>query len=244
MFEFLFGTKKVEMNDLPLVIKHFNNFPVSIYNSLVDPRFSVREINAILNFVHKNETTETCSEDELIDILMEVSDNKHAKKFIKWIKSTIRELVTVRKISYEEIEKRGHVYILKTDGGTKVGRTKGVVDKRKKELQTGNVNDITTLMDFETSNDVVLEKVVHYILDRFRCNHNREFFDCDIEHLKNVVEISGIVIDTLKSCFDTIPKQELLEKIADKLNASCISVKRKRSSNSLIENKFKKVVVV
>jgi prophage antirepressor-like protein len=126
---------------------------------------------------------------------------------------TQQELVKYKEKTYEEIEKTGHIYVIKTDGGTKVGKTKDTVNKRIRGLQTGNVNNIEILLDFKTSNPDLLEKNVHYILDRYRCNSNREFFDCDINYIKTIVEICGNVIDTLKSTYQHISKDDLFEKL-------------------------------
>jgi prophage antirepressor-like protein len=124
-----------------------------------------------------------------------------------------QELIKYKEKTYEEIEKNGHVYVIKTDGGTKVGKTKDTVNKRIKGLQTGNVHDIEVFLDFPTSNPDLLEKCAHYILDRYRCNSNREFFDCDLNYIKTVVEICGNVLDTLKSTYQHISKEELVEKL-------------------------------
>jgi prophage antirepressor-like protein len=123
------------------------------------------------------------------------------------------ELIKYKEKTYEEIEKTGHIYVIKTDGGTKVGKTKDAVNKRIRGLQTGNVNNIEILLDFKTSNPDLLEKCAHYILDRYRCNSNREFFDCDINYIKTIVEICGNVINTLKSTYQHISKDELVQKL-------------------------------
>ena len=125
------------------------------------------------------------------------------------------ELIKYKEKVYEEIEKTGHIYVIKTDGGTKVGKTKDAVKKRIKGLQTGNMNDIQVLLDFKTSNADLLERTVHYILDRYRCNSNREFFDCDVDFIKTVVETIGKVIDTLKSCYQQITKEQILTKLSE-----------------------------
>ena len=127
-----------------------------------------------------------------------------------------QELLKYKEKTYEEIEKTGHIYVIKTDGGTKVGKTKDCVSKRIKGLQTANVSDIEVLLDFPTSNADLLEKCVHYILDRYRCNSNREFFDCDINYIKNIVELCGTVMDTLKSSYQHISKDELKDKLKNK----------------------------
>lgn len=127
------------------------------------------------------------------------------------------ELVKYKEKTYEEIEKNGHVYVIKTDGGIKVGKTKDSVDKRMRGLQTGNRNDIEVLLDFKTSNADLLEKTVHYILDRYRCNSNREFFDCDPEYIMQVVTLAGSAIDTLKSSYQTVKTDELHTKLVENM---------------------------
>jgi prophage antirepressor-like protein len=178
------------------------------------------------------------TEDGLYDVLF-ISRKPIAKKFKTWVRSIIkeirikgrydleeklkeqerlleekdRELTYFKEKTYEEIEKTGHIYVILTDGGTKVGKTKDTVIKRIKGLQTGNVNEIEILLDYQTSNADLLERCVHYILDRYRCNSNREFFDCDVSYIKMVVQICGKVIDTLKSSFQTISEEELMNKL-------------------------------
>lgn len=128
------------------------------------------------------------------------------------------ELQEIKEKTYEEIEKSGYVYIFLCDGGLKVGRTdKDSVDKRKKELQTANVNKIKTIFECKTSNSDLLEKSVHYVLDRYRMNSNREFFDCDVEYIKWIIEILNVSIDTMKSTYRTITKEELYNRYQTKL---------------------------
>jgi phage anti-repressor protein/transcription termination factor NusB len=130
------------------------------------------------------------------------------------------QLVKFTTRKYEEIEKSGHIYILSTDKHDfhKCGKTKGTVKKRIQGLQTGCVDDIQILYDFNCSNEDVLEKVVHYILGHYRSNSNREHFTCNIQHTKKILDICGIVIDTCKSSFEAITQEELIEKIISNLN--------------------------
>ena len=118
------------------------------------------------------------------------------------IKEKELELTKYKEKIYEEIEKTGHVYVIKMDGGYKVGKTKDAVIKRVKGMQTANVNNIVIMLDFECSNAYLLEKCVHYILDRYRCNNNREFFDCNVEYIIEIVNIVGSVIDSLNQCMN------------------------------------------
>ena len=138
------------------------------------------------------------------------------KEHQQLLQVTQQELVKYKEKTYEEIEKTGHIYVIKTDaqGSYKVGKTKDAVNKRIRGLQTGNVDNIQVLLDFKTINPDLLEKNVHYILDRYRCNSNREFFDCDINYIKTVVAICGNILNTLKSTYQHISKDELFEKLA------------------------------
>jgi len=129
------------------------------------------------------------------------------------------ELQHYKQKIYEEIDKHQHVYVIKTDGGGyKVGKTKDDITKRIKGLQTGNVNNIEIIFDFHTSNADLLEKMAHYVLDRYRCNSNREFFDCDIGYIKNTISILGKTLDTLRSSFQHITIDDLLNRLNYKMN--------------------------
>ncbi|KAJ3066176.1 hypothetical protein HK102_007720 [Quaeritorhiza haematococci] len=126
----------------------------------------------------------------------------------------------LQKRTYEPIEKTGHVYVMETDGGVKVGKTKRDVSSRVKGMQTGNRNNIRILLDFETSNPDLLERTVHYILDRYRSNSNREFFDCDTDHIQRVVILAGNTIDTLKSMYQSITEDEFITRVNENLAIS------------------------
>jgi len=126
-----------------------------------------------------------------------------------------KEINKYKEKIYEEVEKRGFVYVIKTDSYNfyKVGKTKDFVLNRVKGLQTGNVNDIQILLEFQTSNPDLLEKNVHYILDRYRCNSGREFFECNFEYIQKIIEICGNTIDTLKSTYQNIFNSQSINSI-------------------------------
>ena len=217
----------------------------------------------VIDSLGRSQETNMLTEQGLYKLLF-ISRKPIAKSFQKWVCEVIKEirlkgkydleeklkehqqllqakeqeLIKYREKTYEAIEKSGHIYVIKTDGGTKVGKTKDTVTKRIRGLQTGNMNDIEVLLDFETSNPDLLEKCVHYILDRYRCNSNREFFDCDVNYIKTIVEICGNVIDTLKSTYQHISKEELVEKL--KNNGLEIDIEEECDSNEQVNNDFYK----
>jgi len=129
-------------------------------------------------------------------------------------KNKLLEQQKHKDITYEEISKAGHVYIFSCDqsGTYKCGRTKNV-NSRVKGLQTACVQTIQVLFDYPTNNDLLLETAVHHILDRYRCNSNREHFRCDLDYMKRIVTIVGKVLDTLKSSYQTISENELMQRL-------------------------------
>ena len=142
---------------------------------------------------------------------LELKDNENKK-----LQDENKRLVeyTTEK-TYQEIEKNGHVYVFSTDkiGIVKIGRTKRTIKKRIAGLQTALIDDIEILLDYHTSNDQLLESIVHYILDRYRCNSNREHFECNLDYIKLVIENAGKLIHTLKSTFQNIAQEEIIEKL-------------------------------
>jgi hypothetical protein len=138
-------------------------------------------------------------------------------------KNKLLEQQKHKDITYEEISKAGHVYIFSCDqpGTYKCGRTKNV-NSRVKGLQTACVQTIQVLFDYPTNNDLLLETAVHHILDRYRCNSNREHFRCDLDYMKRIVTIVGKVLDTLKSSYQTISENELMQR----LEMKCIEENR------------------
>ncbi|KAJ3072860.1 hypothetical protein HK102_006151 [Quaeritorhiza haematococci] len=117
--------------------------------------------------------------------------------------------------TYEEIETTGFVYLVKTDGGFKVGRTKNI-DQRVGELQTGNAEDIEVLLAFPTSDPVVLEAITHKILDPYRRKSKREYFDCNPAYIATMIKLTGKFLDTMKSSYPCITRPEIMEKLGGK----------------------------
>jgi len=89
---------------------------------------------------------------------------------------------------------------------------------RKASLQIGNVDNIITLEDYLTSNDELLEKIVHNVLNIYRCKSGREHFFCNWKYIQLIIHIAGCFLDTLKSTYEYITKDELLQIINKKLS--------------------------
>ena len=127
------------------------------------------------------------------------------------------EINNIKQLKYEEADKLGSIYILTTDKPNivKCGRTKSML-KRRYDLQVAQVDDIEVLYEYKTSDDALLESLVHKILNRYKLN--REHFTCNVEYMKNIINIAGNTLDILNSTFEYITKDEILDKIYDRLN--------------------------
>ena len=134
------------------------------------------------------------------------------------IKQKDIQLNNITNINFKPIIKNKFIYIFSTDIDNiyKVRRTKSVYT-RKKNLQTANVNDIQELYSYNTHDDILLESIVHNILDKYRVNHNGEHFNCNIDYIKTIINICGNVLDILKSTFQNISEKEILDYIHNKL---------------------------
>lgn len=80
----------------------------------------------------------------------------------------------------------------------KIGKSKDT-QKRKNQLQTATVDDIDILYNYATSDDTLLEYIIHNILDQYRSK--REHFSANIEYIKLIIQITGDFIDTIKSTY-------------------------------------------
>ncbi|KAJ3088288.1 hypothetical protein HK102_009106 [Quaeritorhiza haematococci] len=145
-----------------------------------------------------------------------------------------KELERYKNKTYKPVEKNGYVYVIRTDGGIKVGQTKGPVHDRIKGMQTGNASNIEVLFSFATRNPKLLEQIVHYILNRYRQEPKREFFDCDPDFIKMVISLAGETIDMLKSCYEHISTNALIRKVNENLGTTISDIPKK--SNNAVTN--------
>ena len=156
------------------------------------------------------------------------------------------EINNLKNKTYEEINKDKHIYIFSTDKPNifKCGRATDIT-KRKAGLQTGNVDNIITLEDYCTSNEILLEKIVHNVLGKYRCSSGREHFFCNWKYIQLIIRVAGCFLDTLKSTFENITEDELLEKINNKF--SDMTLKNSSSKNKqpkpTINNNNKKTII-
>jgi hypothetical protein len=158
------------------------------------------------------------------DVISKYIEIKHKKNSIekenllqiknKIIEEKDNQIKNIKEMKYDEAIKVGSIYLLTTDKPNiiKCGRTKNFVDKRVSSLQSSSVDDITILYEYKTSDDVLLESIVHNILGRYRLNKRKQF-SCNVEYMKDIIDIIGGTLDILKSTYEYISRDEIIEKI-------------------------------
>ena len=209
------------MNKPPITVLNYLSTPINVYGNYEEFLFEPYQVGVILNITNVGSIIENFDDDEYVNELL----TEHGlyrlcqsnTEFQRWARGAIKELRSSFHKTYEPIIKTGHLYVLKTDAETayKIGKTKDAVSKRVKGMQTGVLRDINILFDYKTSNPDLLEKCVHYILERYRSNPNREFFSCNLEYIKLIVSICGDVIDTLRSTYENITPDEVYTKLKE-----------------------------
>jgi len=174
------------------------------------------------------------TEDGLYELIF-ISRKSIAKQFKIWVRSIIKEirinsikqleeklnyqekqLSYYKELTFEQVNLNETSYVFSTDidGVYKIGKTdKPTAKKRAQQLQTACVEEIQILYEYHTCNSLLLEKTVHYILERYRCNSNREHFRCKLDYIKMIINLVGKIINTCKSSYQTITYDQLKEKI-------------------------------
>jgi prophage antirepressor-like protein len=174
------------------------------------------------------------TEDGLYELIF-ISRKPIAKQFKIWVRSIIKEirinsikqleeklnyqekqLSYYKELTFEQVNLNETSYVFSTDidGVYKIGKTdKPTAKKRAQQLQTACVEEIQIFYEYHTCNSLLLEKTVHYILERYRCNSNREHFRCKLDYIKMIINLVGKIINTCKSSYQTITYDKLKEKI-------------------------------
>jgi len=152
-----------------------------------------------------------------------------------------QEVESFKNKKYEEIEKNKNVYIFSCDKSNiyKIGKSKDV-EQRRKQLQTANVDTIIIHHTRPTSDDYLLELIVHSILDQYRCKSNGEHFTANLDYMKMVIDMAEIFFDTLRSTYEYITKEELLLKINENILNQSIIDPYELNIDLELNNKLKK----
>ena len=155
----------------------------NIYNKIIKEEI---EENKLLLEQEKENTTKLieAKEKELKEkeILLEKQDQK-LTKLTRVISHKIGESIYIFECKYLEET----IY--------KIGRTKNA-NKRESALITGNFNG-EVVFHYQCLNSILLEKLVHQLLDEFRLDVNREWFSCSLEKIKRTLYYSKFVSEDI-----------------------------------------------
>jgi prophage antirepressor-like protein len=173
------------------------------------------------------------TEEGLYELLF-ISRKPIAKEFKKWVRSLIKDirinsnkqlhennqqlqkqLEYYKEKTFEQTPLDQTIYVMSTDKDNvfKIGKTNQHTKSRKSQLQTACVEDINILYEFKTSNSKLLEELVHYSLHKYRSHSGREHFFCNLDFIKMTINICGKFINTIGSIYQSISKQELIQKL-------------------------------
>jgi hypothetical protein len=143
---------------------------------------------------------------------------KSLQKLLQEKDNKIKEL---EKPIYFEVPKEQWIYVFqeiskKGQNIYKIGLASKSVDKRKQNYKTYASDGFEEIFRFNTNNCFLLENVVKQLLYKYKYRHvsekgGTEYYESDIEYIKNIIKISGAFIDTLFGTHDNISKTELVK---------------------------------
>jgi len=187
----------------------------------------------VIDNLGRPQDTNMLTEDGLYRLLM-ISRKPIAKQFQKWVFKIIKEirinsnkqlqqnnqqlqkqLEYYKEKTFEQTPLDQTLYVMSTDKDNvfKIGKTNQNTKSRKSQLQTACVEDINILYEFKTSNSKLLEELVHYSLNKYRSHSGREHFFCNLDFIKMTVNVCGKFINTIGSIYQSISKEELIQKL-------------------------------
>ena len=179
-----------------------------------------------------NSDTWFLTEEGVYEVIF-ISRKPIAKEFKKWVRKTIKqirlnsnntlqnrikELEFYKEPSYQELPLEETVYCFSTDieNVYKIGKTTTKSSTRKSGTQTPCVLDIQILYEVKTIDCDILEKLVHYSLNKYRLS-KREHFTSRLEHIKFVMDKCAKFVNTIGCVRQNITEKEFTEKLGNSI---------------------------
>ena len=102
---------------------------------------------------------------------------------------------------------KGTVYLLTEWGSSperfKIGITKGSVEDRLKQLQTGSSNEIVMLMKYESYNYLKIEKFLHKKYSKYSTDGGQEWFELPSTDVSNFIKECTNIDNTINYLVDS-----------------------------------------
>ena len=112
-----------------------------------------------------------------------------------WVKNKrkMELILRARKREKEQTDNVGCVYVFSNKSlpknTFKIGSTYGNPDERAEELTgTGHLYPFKTVFKIKIKAAEYYEKKIHSLLDNYRVKQNREFFEIDLDKIKNCLK--------------------------------------------------------
>jgi hypothetical protein len=125
--------------------------------------------------------------------------------------------------TYSEVPKPEWVYICKeaaelAGDAHKIGRT---IDTRKREssLNTGSAQGAKILYERATHNSKAVEDLIKAVMKRYHISSagGTEHFRCHTEHSVAISDAGCVVVDTLASCYESMPRAEIFKLLSSRM---------------------------
>jgi hypothetical protein len=129
--------------------------------------------------------------------------------------------------TYSEVPKPEWVYICKeaaelAGDAHKIGRT---IDLRKREsaLNCGSAQGAKMLYERATHNSKAVEDLIKAVMKQYHISSagGTEHYRCNVEHSTTVIDIACIVVDTIASCYEAMPRAEMCKLVASRILDAC-----------------------
>lgn len=164
-------------------------------------------------------------------IKMEKCMNKYIKKQLQEKELIIKEqqLINDKKdeqlnkflIPFEELPRDQIIYVFQQKfertNVYKIGETINL-KKRKSQYLTGSSHGLDFVFQYKTHNSQLLETILKHLLYKYKFGNEKistgkEWYKCDLNHIKNIISITGACIDNIYCYRETITKAEIIKNI-------------------------------
>ena len=130
---------------------------------------------------------------------------------------------------YVDVPKMDNVYVAVEDAEVGTGRHKvrSLIARAKRvgrtfdpksrasQFNTGSARGVKMIYVRPTHNGTLVESIVADAMKRY--HFSKENYMCDIRHTINIIDFATTIVDTFASCYDSISRTEMLDKLIQNL---------------------------
>jgi hypothetical protein len=102
---------------------------------------------------------------------------------------------------------KGYIYLINEYGSEperfKIGITKGDINKRVKQLQTGSSNELLLINSYQSPHYLKIEKLLHRKYNSYSTDGGTEWFQLPIDEVFNFISECNTAHDMYQSLIDS-----------------------------------------